>query len=115
MNNRRGRICNQCATQHPGVKFRSYRRRARLVDIPFELTRKQFMGFWQKPCHYCGDEIDTIGLDQITPKAGYIIGNIVSCCFTCNQIKGEDIFEDFIARCHRIAKRYPTDLRRDST
>jgi hypothetical protein len=63
----------------------------------------------EQKCHYCGiDEPDVrrvgmksqvqrdmsvMGVDRLDSSKGYEEGNLVPCCFVCNQIKG-DRFSD---------------------
>ena len=44
-------------------RFCRYKGVAKIRNIPFNLTKEDFIRFWQKPCIYCGQKIDTIGLD----------------------------------------------------
>lgn len=55
-----------------------------------------------KPCFYCNDILvdesshsgakgTGIGLDRIDSSLGYVSGNIVRCCGTCNRIKGNNL------------------------
>lgn len=53
----------------------------------WELDKELFESFWQKDCHYCGDSIDTVGIDRADSSIGYRLDNVVSCCETCNKIK----------------------------
>jgi len=62
------------------------------------------MYYWQLPCYYCGDNIETIGLDRLNNTKGYSLDNIVSCCTPCNMMKNNNTEDDFIARCKKIAK-----------
>ncbi len=71
----------------------------------FKLTFDEFMTFWQEPCHYCGDEIKTIGLDRVNNDIGYIAENIVPCCRVCNRMKNDQGLVEFKDRCKRISKR----------
>jgi hypothetical protein len=45
------------------------------------------------PCHYCGGIFGTvqvgIGLDRKDSSKGYSNDNVLSCCGTCNMIKGD--------------------------
>lgn len=63
------------------------------------------MSFWQKPCRFCGDAIQTVGLDRIDNRKGYTVSNVVACCRTCNSMKSGQTVAAFIARCRRIAER----------
>lgn len=64
---------------------------------------------WRKAqdlrCHYCGirqedipvvrmksqiqRDVRVLGVDRIDSSLGYAVGNLVPCCFVCNQIKGD--------------------------
>ena len=72
----------------PRGRFRHYIGGAKSRGLVFDLTFKQFKLFWQKPCSYCGAEIETIGLDRTNNSKGYTLKNITSCCFGCNTRKG---------------------------
>jgi hypothetical protein len=71
----------------PKRKFKYYRDKARERNLEFSLTFDEFNIFWQKPCHYCGFDISTIGLDRKDNNLGYTIKNVVSCCCECNTAK----------------------------
>jgi len=101
---RSGTICRGCWNREPRTRFHEYRRRAR---HGFVLTFDQFMQFWQRPCWYCGDVPETIGLDRIDNSKGYTLSNVVSCCRACNLAKLDADREEFLARCRRIASRHP--------
>lgn len=87
----------------PGGRMSSYKSDAKRRDHEFEMTKEEFMLFWQKPCHYCGDSISTVGLDRVDNSKGYVLGNVVSCCTSCNLAKGKSTKEDFIRQCIKIA------------
>ena len=75
-------------SKSPKARFRNYKSGAKQRNYLFDLTFKEFMSHWQKPCEYCNSHIETIGLDRIDNNKGYSIDNIVSCCYTCNRGKG---------------------------
>lgn len=104
--NRHGWICNVCAAKHTSFKYRIYKNRARSSDIEFQLTKEEFLTFWQKPCTYCGDAIETIGLDRIDSNLGYTLNNVISCCTTCNMIKYTENITDFKNRIQRIINKH---------
>lgn len=103
----RGWICSACVRQTPRYRHMTYRKSAAQRNIPFDLSYKEFMVFWQEPCHYCEGTIDTIGIDRVDNAKGYEAGNVVSCCSFCNWMKGDGTTEEFIARCVRVAERHP--------
>lgn len=108
----RGRVarCKTCYsdTQKNVTNIKPYRREgyakgnARKRGIEYGLTREQFMSFWQKPCSYCGDQIETIGLDRIDNAKGYVMDNVVPCCGGCNGMKSSMSREAFIERCRKV-------------
>lgn len=86
----------------PNGRWISYRAGARNRDIPFELTPEQFAQFWRRPCTYCGEAVETIGLDRIDNARGYELGNVAPCCAPCNRAKAARPAVDFLAHCRRV-------------
>ena len=105
--------CKQCYSETASTITRKkpYQREASLRSgavrrgIPYELTTEQFMLFWNHPCHYCGQAIDTIGLDRVDNNKGYLVDNIVPCCTICNRMKSHMGVRDFIVQCNMISSR----------
>jgi len=89
--------------KQPKRKFYSYRYNAQLRNIKFNLSFEEFKSFWQKPCYYCHDVIETIGLDRVDNDSGYVFRNIVSCCIICNKMKLKLSSEEFLNHVSRIA------------
>lgn len=79
-----------------------YKQGARVRNIEWRLSLEEFKMFWQKPCYYCGDEIKTIGIDRIDSGQGYTLGNLVSCCKTCNYAKGKMTKEEYANHCRKV-------------
>jgi len=86
----------------PSGRYHSYMSAARKRGKHFDLTYEQFFAFWQKHCSYCGDTINTIGLDRVDNSQGYTISNVASCCTTCNSMKRDLATNDFINHVKRI-------------
>jgi hypothetical protein len=86
--------------------FNQYRYRAKSEGYPFILSFEQFSSFWQLSCHYCGDSIDTIGLDRVDSSKGYEIDNVVPCCYPCNRMKMDSSVSEFISRCIKIVVKW---------
>ena len=82
----------------PAGKLSTYRAAAKQRNIPFLLTEEQFKSFWQAPCSYCGDEIETIGLDRINNDGPYRIDNVRPCCSPCNASKHAKTLEEWQGR-----------------
>lgn len=91
-------------SKHPiEYRYNLYLNSAKGRGIEFRLSIEQFKQFWQKPCHYCKDKIETIGLDRVDNDKGYLINNVVSCCVTCNWMKRNLSKDIFIDHCRKVA------------
>lgn len=89
-------------------KYAAIEKGAAMRGIEFDITFSEYeKGYYQKPCHYCG--ITAIGLDRICSVEGYSIGNAVSCCATCNMMKGVLERDAFLTHCKRIALLHDAD------
>ena len=88
-------------------RFKKYQFSANSRGYDFPITLDEFSTFWQKPCHYCGDAIETIGLDRIDNNIGYNLDNLVSCCTFCNLAKLDWTEEYFLDKIRKIAHRHP--------
>lgn len=95
---------NKAWWQTPKGRFTSYRRSAKERGLKFNLSMEQFMVYWQKPCYYCNDPIDTIGLDRINSNLNYEINNILPCCTVCNKMKLDSTQSDFFDKILQIVK-----------
>lgn len=83
-------------------KYYEYLRSAKTRELDFDLSPNQFMALWRADCVYCGEKIDTIGIDRIDNSYGYTIDNVIPCCTNCNKMKmGQDL-ENFIIKCGDI-------------
>lgn len=91
----------------PTARFCDYRKGAakRRGGIGFSLSKDEFMLFWQKPCHYCDGDIETIGLDRIDNSKGYVLGNLVPCCKVCNFAKHTLGHDEFISHCEKVVNK----------
>lgn len=94
----------------PEHRFSTYVSSARVRGIQFLLSFEQFMTFWCKPCYYCDDPIDGIGLDRIDSKGGYSIENVLPCCSKCNRMKTILTTDEFISMCLKIAKKFENHI-----
>lgn len=86
-------------------RFTSIKSAAKVRNIQFDLTREQVFEIINKPCFYC-NETDRKGIDRIDSDVGYVIGNCVSCCCTCNLMKQSHSQQDFINQCKKIAQHH---------
>jgi 5-methylcytosine-specific restriction endonuclease McrA len=86
--------------------FAQYKSHANKKRVSFELTKEYFDDLTKEGCKYCRRSPTTyFGVDRIVPSLGYIIDNVVSCCFDCNIDKFEDDVVTMIERNERIAYR----------
>ena len=86
----------------PNGKYSNYKSIAKRRNIEFNLTLEQFSELWNKRCHYCGTDINGIGVDRVDNTIGYNVNNIVPCCAWCNKMKLVATKEDFINHCKKI-------------
>ena len=98
-----------------GVLFAVYRCSARDRGHEFNLSKDDFLTLTGMSCHYCGappsntqksicgmgDYIYS-GLDLVDNSKGYILGNVVPCCETCNKAKRELTLDDFMKWISRL-------------
>jgi hypothetical protein len=63
-----------------------YKKRCISKDREFSLTKERFTELLHNNCVYCGDSTP-ICIDRIDSSIGYIEGNVVSACYTCNMMK----------------------------
>lgn len=87
-------------------KWTHYKATAKRRGLPFELTFDEFSSFWQKPCHYCGCEVDTICLDRVDSSKGYTLDNVVPSCVDHNLMKLDHTEERFIELCKSVVKHF---------
>ncbi len=85
----------------------------------FNLTKEHVRGLVTKPCHYCGNPPSQIanngggcgtftysGIDRTDNTLGYVEGNVVPCCKTCNFAKRTMRVEEFKAWLTRAYKHF---------
>ena len=93
----------------------SYKQRARYANLDWLLSNKEFDSLVTNNCYYCNAIPGNIkkpasgngnfiynGIDRINNKLGYITGNVVSCCQTCNRAKGQMTQKEFIDWAKRL-------------
>ena len=88
----------------PRGKYIDCKKSASRYKKSFNLTFKEFVTFWKKPCFYCGFMVKTIGLDRINSNKGYTRNNLVSCCKMCNFMKRAHSKYKFLSQCLKIVK-----------
>lgn len=89
-------------SKNPEYKFKKTIKDSIRRKRKFNLTFEEYMTFWQKPCSYCNNQIDTIGLDRVDNNKGYQLDNIVSCCSNCNYGKNNKTKEEYFNHCKQV-------------
>ena len=94
--------------RNPQRYFSEYVRGATKRAYDMILTYDQFYKIIIMPCYYCKHKIDNEvnGIDRFDNTKGYTIENCVPCCEMCNVMKSDQTFEEFLARCSRIANNF---------
>lgn len=105
--------------------FVSYKKHARTKGVSWELTRDEAYKLFKSNCHYCGIEpvnhkwkgykegFIYSGLDAVDNTKGYYIGNVVSCCKKCNEVKKAMTLKDFEDYICRLYTHYFIEKARD--
>lgn len=86
------------------LQYNVYVRNAGLKNLDFAITYDEYVELVTKDCHYCGiiQERGFNGIDRKDQTKGYLLENCVSCCKTCNYMKGSTSEEVFIKRVEHI-------------
>lgn len=95
--------------------YRSYKAGAKNRKLQFEIEPEIFRNFTKQPCSYCGQLPSTVfsanrfsgeyiynGIDRIDSTKGYVIGNLCTCCKTCNFAKRNMTKSDFLCWVERV-------------
>lgn len=76
-------------------------------NLSWNIDHVEVFKLIQEPCHYCGIKVNfpetRNGLDRTDNTKGYIIDNVVSCCYPCNIAKREmslSQFKEYIIRVY---------------
>ncbi len=90
--------------------YNKYKTGARSRNILFDLPQEKFISLIQLNCFYCGCKpykalvikriSNTIifnfnGIDRLDPNVGYLVENLVPCCWDCNRAKSNLPFDKF--------------------
>jgi hypothetical protein len=81
-----------------------YKYNAKKRNISFKISIEEFQTFWQKPCRYCGDQLDTVGIDRADNNIGYELDNLRPCCTVCNRMKSNYSEQEFLDKILKIYK-----------
>jgi hypothetical protein len=94
---------NNAHFKHGNQRYSEYQCRSKSLNREFNLTIEQFEEITNRPCHYCGgNSIDRNkdsrgnGIDRKNSEIGYTLENCVPCCATCNFIKNNMPYDEYI-------------------
>lgn len=89
----------------PKGRYAALKVSARVRNLQLNLTIREHQALINRPCVYCGEAIGPsgVGLDRVDSSLGYIYGNVVPCCRTCNVMKMELTVEAFLDHVVKIA------------
>lgn len=93
-----------------GYVYSSYKDCSKNRNIEFNLTKEDISKIIYNKCHYCNDppeerlvkchkkfkSIAYNGIDRVDSSKGYIIGNVVTCCYKCNIAKSDLTYNEFL-------------------
>ena len=87
-------------------RYSTYKQNARKRGLVFDLVKRDFHVITDSRCYYCGVRPDPPnGVDRVENGEGYILGNVVPCCWTCNRMKSDLTLQEFLDHCARVASR----------
>lgn len=99
-----------------------YKHRAKQDGVDFNLTAASLIEIFNRQegkCYYTGQQLDftlvapkrnyphrrTPSLDRLSPRSGYVEGNVVWCCYYVNRMKNDLTESEFISACKTILRR----------
>lgn len=92
--------CLQCLAERAAEgrntewgKFLAAKAIARRRGVEWTITREEYASLRSQMCHYCGFDLPKSGLalDRKDCNIGYILDNVVPCCWECNCAKGSSL------------------------
>lgn len=86
-------------------KFYALREVAKRRGLENTLTVEEFLGLLEVgQCYWCEGAVPKTraGLDRLDNSKGYVNGNCVRCCWSCNVMKAQMTAGQFIEHCQKI-------------
>lgn len=107
-------------TRWVDVSYCDIKGRAKRNELSFSLTKdflREKFTFQNGKCIYCDNEFDMNGtqtdkrkspsVDRVIPTKGYVLSNVVLCCYRCNAIK-QDASLSELTKLVEVLKRITT-------
>ncbi|MDD6827938.1 MAG: hypothetical protein PUE12_17865 [Oscillospiraceae bacterium] len=108
--------CKICCKYRLQERYDFYKNNAKRRKLDFDLDIDQFDDITQQSCVYCGNyngeynQIMFSGIDRINSDEGYVNGNIVPCCDTCNKMKGVLTVDQWLNHMQSVLKYYKKEI-----
>lgn len=90
-------------------KYIMYKNSFNANKLTFEISLYDFLNIIRKDCYICGKKSDKStlnGIDRFDSSIGYLLNNCKSCCTTCNFMKKNFEYKDFICQLTKIYNVY---------
>jgi hypothetical protein len=84
---------------HISCTYNNYKIRAEKLGYDFQMTHEEYDSLIIRNCYICdkpASNTHTNGIDRFDNNIGYVSENIRPCCFECNVMKLDLLFDDFI-------------------
>jgi len=104
----REKACDLCPLGKSCQLDRAGKKACQTRNAHWHPTLEEFTSFTSQPCAYCGATFPYVGVDRIQNCRGYEEGNLAPCCWTCNEKKNSDTFEEWRDWAMRFAAFAPT-------
>ena len=85
-----------------GYRWSMFKRQARTRGIEVTLDKISYLKLISRPCFYCGSK-ERVGVDRVRSDGAYTPDNVVSCCATCNFMKGRMTLRGFVEQAEQIS------------
>jgi hypothetical protein len=90
------RIYSKKNSRTEKTRYRIAAAQAKRREKEFKLSFEEYKSAISLPCYYCNYQIGvpvekSVGLDRLDNSIGYEIGNVVSCCAACNNIRNNTL------------------------
>lgn len=90
--------CKECSRQRthrdfrtPNGRYRSSINIAKTRKLEWNIAKDDYVNLITQQCHYCKESLNEtgVGLDRKDNSKGYILNNVVPCCWTCNRTRSD--------------------------